>query len=629
MDKMMNIRFYNLRLLIALGALALLVACSSPTTLPEPPGGSPDDGSQLDNPFRINYAGYLPLQSKVAVYLSDSSDPIDWELRNSEHRVVAEGRSDNYRADDYASGDSFFRIDFSDYTQPGEGYYVVVGNQRSHSFDLTNDPYGDLQVDAYGYFMDHRREGDHFYRAVNHWTDHEVSFDFIADAGDQGYYPVNAAEAKWSLINLLEVYPQINDFYAQQRERASSVYEELEFFARPMYHLIFPGETLAVAKLHTNSNDTWAPCPGHDGEGPCISMPETKATFSVARSLAAMARLHAEHGNEEQVKETYQLAKTALRNAETTEFVCLGPESFGGEGGYYPNNDNWSLWREPRTHREPCADGPEADPLDNNVNDDHYAAIAELYLAAYQLGHEDDAARLKAQMEAHDHHNRVDLFWWGAVSTEGTLSLLAHRPEGLDLSQAEDNLFAYADQVLEYQQVGYPGITFDVQSDIWNSGDRDEVDNNFRWGSNRMQLNDARILMRAADIQHERGNHQAAANYTNGVLRVLDQISGTNAVALAMYTAADYPQIQHAVTRTHDRQVSDEVGGKMVLGPNNWTNSDDDAMPEFGSEPGMKMFALTGTGWASREISIDANAAFVPVLYFATEVAPGYLEAAR
>ncbi len=598
--------------------------------LPIPTAGSPDDGSQLENPFRINYAGYLPLQEKVAVYISDGTTAIDWALKNSENRTVASGTSSDTRQSDHASGDNFHLIDFSDYTTTGEGYYLQVGDTRSHPFAISNDPYGDLKLDVYHYFKDHRREGDVFSRSVHDWTDHEVQLDFIADAGDQGYYPVNAAEAKWSLINLLETYPDINDYYQTRGENMSSVYDELVFFASPMYQLIFPGEKLAVAKLHTNSNDTWAKCTGTTGEGSsCISRPETKATYSVARSLAAMARVHADYGSQEQVAAAWEQAKTAFDNAESEELVCLGPDDVGGEGGYYPNNDNWSLWREPRTHRDPCAAGPEADPEDNNVNDDRYAAIVELYLTARELGHEAAAAELQEKMLAHGHHQRVEQFWWAEVATEATLSLLTHRPEGLDLSQAEDNLFTYADQVLQYQQVGYPGVTFDVKSDFWDNSDRDDVDNNFRWGSNRMQLNDARILMAAADIKHNRGEHQAAARYTNGVLRVLDQIFGTNAVALAMLTAADYPHIEHAVTRTHDALVDDDHSGKMVLGPNNWTNSNDPDMPAFGAEPGMKMFALTGTGWASREISIDANAALVPVMYFATEVAPGYLQAAK
>lgn len=584
----------------------------------------------MENAFRINYAGYLPLQQKIAVYLSDSRESIEWQLKNQAGETVVNGISDDYRENDHASGDSFFLIDFSDYTEPGEGYYLTVGDDQSYPFALSNDPYGELKYEVFDYFRDHRREGDHFSRAVQGWTDHEVTLDFITDAGDQGYYPVNASEAKWSLINLLETYPEINTYYQPHQGENTSVYNELVFFANPMYKIIFPGEKLAVAKFHTVSHDDWAPCPGATGEGvSCISKPETKATFSVARSIAAMARLHANYGTPQDVERSYEYAKTALHNAETADFVCLTPDDVGGEGGYYPNNDNWSLWREPRTHRDPCASGPEADPKDNNVNDDHYAAIVELYLAAKELGHDEDAQRLEAKILEHNHHQRVDLFWWGAVSTEGTLSLLTHRPEGLDLSQAEANVFAYSDQVLAYQNVGYPGVTFNVQSDEWNNGDHDDVDNNFRWGTNRMQLNDARILMKAADISAERGDYASAARYTNGVLRVLDQISGTNAVAIAMYTAADYPNIEHAITRTHDRLVDDTKSGKMILGPNNWTNSNDGDMPAFGSKPGMKMFALTGTGWASREVAIDANAALVPVMYFATEVAPKYLEQAH
>jgi len=589
-----------------------------------------DDGSQLTNPFRINYAGYLPLQQKIAVFISNDKKPIQWQLLNAKGEVLTSGTSKDYHLNDHASGDSFFRIDFSHFTTPGDGYFLAVGERTSHPFSLGNDPYGNLKLDVFGYFKSHRREGDVFSRSVNDWTDHKVTMNFIADAGDQGYYPVNAAEAKWSLINLLETYPAINSYYSGKRAGMSSVYDELVFFASPMYQLIFPGQKLAVAKLHTNSNDTWAKCTGTTGQGSsCISMPETKATYSVARSLGAMARLHASYGTAEQSALAYQHASNALNNAETEDFVCRGPESFGGEGGYYPNNDNYGLWRDPQSNRTPCASGPEFDPRDDNVNDDHYAALVEVYLAALTLGHSKDAAALKSKILAHKHHQRVSQFFWGAVSTEASLSLLTHKPAGLDLAQAEKNLFSYSEQVLKYQEVGYPGVTFDVKSNQWDAGDHNEVDNNFRWGSNRMQLNDARILMRAADISHTRGNHAAAARYTNGVLRVLDQMFGTNGVALAMLTAPAYPHIEHAVQRTHDALVDDKNSGKFVLGPNNWTNANDQAMPKFGSQPGMKMFALTGTGWSSREISIDANASLVPVMYFATEVAPSYLEAAK
>ncbi len=610
-------------------ASLMLSACSSSTQGPWTTAMGPDDGSQMDSAFRLNYAGYLPLQDKLVVYITDDKVSPKWTLNDKKGRVVASGVSGKRYVNDHASGDTFFIIDFSGFRQKGEGYYVSVGGLSSAVFDINDNPYGDLKYEFFDFFKDHRRTGDVFDRHVDNWSDHSVSFNFVADAGDQGYYTVNAAEAQWQLINMLEAYPETNQYFHAHSKQMATVYEELVFMSDPLSKVIFPGESLAVAKFHTNANERVGICPGAKGKnGACVSKPETKATYALARTLAAMARLHKRYANDSASLRDFKLAKTALSNAETSPYVCLTWKGFGGEGGYYPNNDNWSLWREPRTHRDPCASGALSDPKDNTINDDHYAAMVELYLTAVDLGLTSELKGLKQRIEQHSHHQRVDSFFWGAVSTEATLSLLTHRPKGMDLTQAEANVFSYANTVLGHQNVGYPGVTFDAQSSEWDAKDRDDKGHNFRWGSNRMQLNDARVLMTAARLKYEMQQYKAAAKYTNGVLRVMDQLSGTNAVALAMYTASAYPQIEHAVRRTHDALVADTESGKLVVGPNNWTNAHDKQMPEFGSKPGMKSFALTGTGWASREIFIDGNASLVAVAYFATEVAGGYLTAA-
>lgn len=592
---------------------------------------SPDDGSQMRNPFRINYAGYLPLQEKLAVYITDAPPPLQWTLLNKSGAIVYQGQSSHQIVDDHASGDTFFIIDFSSFKSPGHNYRLRVGIHQSEPFDLSQDPYRGLQFEFFDYFKDHRRTGDVFDRHVQNWSKHKVTLSYVVDAGDKaGYYTVNAAEAQWHLINALENYPEINSYFASHNSHMAKVYDELVFMSQPLDKVIFPGEKLAVAKLHTHTNATNMKCPGAPGtSGPCISKPETKATFAVARTLAAMARLHTQYGDTTLADKDYTQAKKVLRDAQNTPYVCLTWEDFGGEGGYYPNNDNWSLWRDPRTHRAPCADGEKADPKDNNINDDLYTALVEVYITAEQLGYTEDAKNLKAEVEQHPHHLRVDHFYWGAISTEGTLSLLTHRPNGINLMPAEHNVLTFADRILAFQNVGYPGITFDTQSNIWDAEDEDNKDNNFRWGSNRMQLNDARILIEAAKIKYRDKEYAEAAKYTNGVLRVMDQMSGTNAVALAMYTAGQYPHIEHAVTRTHDANVLDSESGKLVVGPNNWTNSNDPAMPKFGSQPGMKSFSLTGTGWASREVYIDGNASLVVTTYFTKEIAPKYLLAAE
>jgi hypothetical protein len=66
----------------------------------------------------------------------------------------------------------------------------------------------------------------------------------------------------------------------------------------------------------------------------------------------------------------------------------------------------------------------------------------------------------------------------------------------------------------------------------------------------------------------------------------------------------------------------------MALGPNSWTNADDPDMPRFGSLPGMKMMPTKGTGWAAREIDIDANAPLTWMAWWAEHRAAAYLAAA-
>lgn len=575
-----------------------------------------DDGTQMNDPFRINFAGYLPSANKTALYIGINTGMINWKVEGTS----CQGIEDTYVTNDFASGDSFYLIDFSACTEKGDNLTLVVNDDRSANFDISDDPYGNLKYEFFDYFQDHQGTAT-FDQAVNNWQENlSISFSYVKDAGDNGVYPANTAEAAWSLINLLETYPAINTYYSDRMPGAVTVYDQLKVLTEQFNHVFDHGGKLAIPKFHTNVNDTWALCSPHL-DGSCISEPETKATFSTARALAAMARIHSKYGTPAQAQDAYQRAVTALTNAQTEPLVCNQETSFGGEGGMYPDNDTFGLYREPKVNRDNCV------AHKDNTQDDEYSALVETYLAALVLNQGADANKYQQAVINHPRYDEVSSFWWGAVAMEGSLSLLTHEAlHDLDLTNLKGKILAKSDQIIQNQSIGYPGVTWDAQSDQWNNGDRDEADNNFRWGSNRMALNDARIAMVAAEI--ERGNNRPlrAAEYAKSAIKVLDHMSGINGMNLAMYTAGGYPNIENAVTRTHDGADDEDTwSGKMVLGPNNWTNADDPDMPVFNSLPGLKMFAPTGTGWASREISIDATAALVPVAYFTTEVAPAIL----
>jgi endoglucanase len=511
-------------------------------------------------------------------------------------------------AADFASGDSFFRIDFSSFTGTGQGFRLAAAGRRSEPFDVsTADPYGRLAEESFGYFKDHRTSHMVFDKFLHDWTTGRIVGPFWNDAGDQGSYPTNTAMAAWVLMNLYERYPEANRSLGE-----TTLYDELKVGTALTHQLILPGQKLAIAKLHANV-PPWGPCPPH-ATGPCVSKTETKATYAMARTLAQLARIHLAEKQPEAARRSFELARTAFTNARTEPPVCRDFADFGGEGGIYPDNDVYALWRDPASHREPCHPGRD------NIEDDAYAALVEVFLTARAIG-DPALSSLGKEVVAHPRFGEIGEFWWMAVAPTANLSLLALRPEGVDLAPVRKSLFAYADECVKHMAVGYPGVTKDVRSDRWDSGDRDDVDNNWRWGSNRMILDDGIVLAVAAEEKARAGEGAAAAAYAGHAARVMDYILGTNAMALSMVTGFG----ENAVERLHDPLVPDTEPGKMALGPNDWTNAGDPDMPAFGSLPGMKMMPVRGRGWAAREVAIDGNAPLVWMAWWARHRAPALL----
>jgi hypothetical protein len=413
--------------------------------------------------------------------------------------------------------------------------------------------------------------------------------------------------AAWLLMNLYERYPESSASLGK-----TTLYEEVKIGVELMHQLVLPGQKLAIAKLHTNV-PAWGPCPPHE-KGPCVSKTETKATYAMARALAQLARVHAAEKEPQEARRAFDLAKAALDNARNEPPLCRDFPEFGGEGGIYPDNDVYALWRRSAAKRAPCQPGRD------NVEDDAYAALVEVFLASRALG-DSGAAGLAKEVAAHPRFGEMAEFWWMAVAPTGNLSLLTLRPEGIDLAPVRRGLFAYADECVRHMGVGYPGVTKDAKSDRWDSGDEDDRDNNWRWGSNRMLLDDAVVLAYAAEEKAHAGDRKAGARYAAHAVRVMDYILGTNAMALSMVTGFG----EHAVERLHDTIVPDTEPGKMALGPNNWTNAGDPDMPPFGSLPGMKMMPVKGRGWAAREVAIDGNAPLVWMAWWSAHRAAGLL----
>ncbi len=101
--------------------------------------------------IRVNELGYYPGAAKKATLLSDSTVPVDVELRDSNGEVVWTGESQP-KGLDVASGDNVHIINFSDFKTEGTGYRLFAGDASSFPFDIGNDLYSKMKYDALKYF---------------------------------------------------------------------------------------------------------------------------------------------------------------------------------------------------------------------------------------------------------------------------------------------------------------------------------------------------------------------------------------------------------------------------------------------------------------------------------------------
>lgn len=111
-----------------------------------------DQGSAV----KVNQLGYLPNGPKYANLVSQTKNPVNWTLLNSDNAIVASGYTVPF-GNDTSSGLNVHTIDFSSYSQEGTGYKVVTGTGSvSYPFTISSTLYKALRQDAMQFFYQQR-----------------------------------------------------------------------------------------------------------------------------------------------------------------------------------------------------------------------------------------------------------------------------------------------------------------------------------------------------------------------------------------------------------------------------------------------------------------------------------------
>lgn len=114
----------------------------------EVPPYEPDTASSV----RVNQVGYLQHGPKRATLVSDSVDPIAWELHDAGGVIVAAGETVPFGWD-ASAGLDVHEIEFSTFTGDGSGYTLVADGETSFPFDIgVADEYDRMRYDALNYY---------------------------------------------------------------------------------------------------------------------------------------------------------------------------------------------------------------------------------------------------------------------------------------------------------------------------------------------------------------------------------------------------------------------------------------------------------------------------------------------
>ncbi|MEJ2569771.1 MAG: glycoside hydrolase family 9 protein [Anaerolineales bacterium] len=466
----------------------------------------------------VNQTGYFPEGEKNASVANDSTDALDWSLRDSSGEVVLSGKT-TVLGEDATSGDFLHQIDFSEYNTPGSGYQLLAGGLESVSFAIAKDIYSQLKLDALAYFY-HNRSGTpivvqyvgaNWARPAGHITDDNVtcykgddpdgnswpgcdySLDVAGgwyDAGDFGKYVVNGGISAWTLMNLYERFPEVyGDGTLRIPEQSNGVPDLLDEARWEMEFLLSmqvpQGQPKAGMVHHKIHDRTWEPMPmvppmevdndnEHEiaGQGRYLYPPSTAATLNLAATAAQCARIWDEIDPD--------FAATCLTAAQTAwEAALANPNIYAGNtpgdgGGNYE---------------------------DGNVADEFYWAAAELYVTT------GDETYLNYLLES-DRFGEVGQFDWGNTSSLGTITLVSTEND-LPQEQAaklKANVLDFADEMLTIQE---------------NDGYSVLIDGEYPWGSNGLILNNTILMALAHDLSGE-------GKYLDSVRLSMDYILGHN-----------------------------------------------------------------------------------------------------
>ncbi len=576
---------------------------------PPPPVVVPD--------VRVNQVGYLPGYTKLATIVTDATEPRDWKLLDASGKQVAEGKTTPV-GKDLSSGDSVQVIDFSAFKNEGEGFLLIVGDQKSDPFDIKKTLYKQLKNDAFKYFY-HNRSGVEIkmpYAGQEQWArpaghpkelvtcapeDVLVAAGWPAgssctyqldvtggwyDAGDHGKYVVNGGISVWTLMNWYErvqhlkgdktAFADDSQLLPESGNGVPDILDEARWQMKFMLGMQAKEGDKAGMVHHKMHDAEWTAlglAPHEDKITRYLRPVSTAATLNLAATAAQAARVFKPF-DVEFSNQCLEAAEKAWAAAKKFPELYAPVDSAGGGGPYD----------------------------DDELSDEFYWAAAELLITTSKGEYKNYLkksplhATAPAAVGGKDSTSYTPMTWQD-VDMLGKISL-AVVPNALAQTRMRyrEVLAQAADKYLEI--AAKQGYRHPLQP---------ESDGKYQWGSNSVVINNALLMGLAYDFTKK-------PEYRDGAASAMDYLLGRNAMGQSYVTGYGERPLQHPHHRFWAKQANPNYPppppGALSGGPN---SSLQDPYAQAAGLAGcapQKCFVDHIESWSTNEITINWNAPF-------------------
>jgi endoglucanase len=553
---------------------------------------------------KVNQLGYLPHSAKVGIVESADRSPLDWQVIDAGGAVVATGKT-QVGGSDEDSGDELHRADFSEVTQSGKGYHLIVDGESSYRFAIDARVYRSLVVSTLNFFYQNRSGTPieipwagqwQWTHGPGHLSDANVScindcgytLDVLGgwyDAGDHGKYVVNGGIAVWTLLDLFERAKyrghggaNLADGSLMLPESGNGVPDvldearwELEFLLKMQVPPGHEKSGMVHHKIHDAAWTTLGRVPPETYEERYLHAPSTAATLNLAAVAAQGARIWRDIDGV--FADRCRLAAIRAWNAAQKFPAVYAPQYDNVGGGPYDDSD---------------------------VSDEFYWAAAELFITLKSpdllqfLRASPHHGRFPSQT-GHEHVKHYTSMTWQATEALGAISL-AIVPDALpDPSEAENiqkQIGAAADS---YLAIGAAqGYRVPIRT-----GDN----GHYPWGSNSLVANNAIVLALAFDFTHD-------PKYAEAVVQAVDYLLGKNPLAFSYVSGFG----EHALENPHHRFWAHQKKssfphpppGALSGGPN--SRLQDPTSNRLRGCPPQRCYVDHVDAWSVNEVAINWNA---------------------